>query len=105
MATIAREDVGSSTGIATDTIRRMDKNPVADAESTTKPIENGRSPDELKGKKREALERKYKHVFAIHSKPKTSCLSHESVEAPSFLGFRNLMVLVLSELRIQEALW
>ncbi|RPB19508.1 hypothetical protein L211DRAFT_859079 [Terfezia boudieri ATCC MYA-4762] len=50
---------------------------------------------ELKRKRKEALDRKYKHVFAIHSKPRTSCLSHEAVDVPSFLGFRNLMVLVL----------
>lgn len=39
---------------------------------------------------------KYKHVVAIHYEPKTSCLSHDSQVAPSFLGFRNLMVIVLS---------
>ena len=39
---------------------------------------------------------KYRHVAAVHSKPRTSCLSHDSDSAPSFLGFRNLMVLVLS---------
>lgn len=40
---------------------------------------------------------KYKHIFAIHSEPRTSCLSHDTPVTPSFLGFRNLMVLVLSE--------
>jgi diacylglycerol O-acyltransferase-1 len=46
--------------------------------------------------------KKYRHVAAVHSKPRTSCLSHESDAAPSFLGFRNLMVLVLliSNLRL-----
>ena len=39
---------------------------------------------------------KYRHVAAVHSKLRTSCLSHDSTSAPSFLGFRNLMVLVLS---------
>lgn len=39
---------------------------------------------------------KYRHVAAVHWKPKTSCLSHDSEASPSFLGFRNLMVLVLS---------
>ncbi len=36
------------------------------------------------------------HVAAVHSKNRTSCLSHDSAETPSFLGFRNLMVIVLS---------
>ena len=40
---------------------------------------------------------KYRHVAAVHSKIRTSCLSHDSEAAPSFLGFRNLMVIVLSK--------
>ncbi|KAI6246762.1 Diacylglycerol O-acyltransferase 1A [Erysiphe necator] len=40
-------------------------------------------------------QKKYKHAAVVHSLPRTSCLSHESQMAPSFLGFRNLMVLVL----------
>jgi diacylglycerol O-acyltransferase 1 len=40
--------------------------------------------------------RKYRHIAAVHSAPKASCLSHDSDAAPSFLGFRNLMVIVLS---------
>ena len=43
------------------------------------------------------MKRKYRHVAAVHSSPKTSCLSHDSETTPSFLGFRNLMVLVLSK--------
>ena len=39
---------------------------------------------------------KYRHFAAVHSKPRTSCLSHDSEHSPSFLGFRNLMVIVLS---------
>ncbi|KAH8673582.1 MBOAT, membrane-bound O-acyltransferase family-domain-containing protein [Xylariales sp. PMI_506] len=39
--------------------------------------------------------RKYRHVAAIHSKSKPSTLSHDAEVAPSFLGFRNLMVIVL----------
>lgn len=41
---------------------------------------------------------KYRHVAAVHSRIRNSCLSHDSNITPSFLGFRNLMVLVLSEL-------
>ncbi|KAI0128897.1 diacylglycerol O-acyltransferase [Xylariales sp. AK1849] len=39
--------------------------------------------------------RKYRHVAAIHSKTRPSTLSHDSEAAPSFVGFRNLMVIVL----------
>lgn len=38
---------------------------------------------------------KYRHVAALHSKTQPSCLSHESKEAPSFIGFRNLMILTI----------
>lgn len=40
---------------------------------------------------------KYHHIVAVHAKVRTSCLSHDSAASPSFLGFRNLMVIVLSE--------
>lgn len=39
---------------------------------------------------------KYRHVFATHSATRTSCLSHDAESSPSFVGFRNLMILVLS---------
>jgi hypothetical protein len=39
--------------------------------------------------------RKYRHVAAIHSAVKPSTLSHDAPSTPSFLGFRNLMVIVL----------
>lgn len=47
--------------------------------------------------------RKYNHLFAIHSKSKASCLSsQDATETPSYVGFRNLMVLMLvvSNLRL-----
>jgi len=44
---------------------------------------------------RPRTKKKYRHIAAVHSKPRTSCLSHDSEIAPSFLGFRNLMVIVL----------
>lgn len=40
---------------------------------------------------------KYRHVEAVHSTPRNSYLSHDSNVSPSFLGFRNLMVLVLGK--------
>lgn len=39
---------------------------------------------------------KYRHIFAIHASQQTSTLSHDAPKTPSFIGFRNLMVLVLS---------
>lgn len=38
---------------------------------------------------------KYQHIAAVHSRACTSCLSRDAEETPSFLGFRNLMVIVL----------
>lgn len=38
---------------------------------------------------------KYRHVAALHSKVQPSVLSHETPESPSFIGFRNLMVLTI----------
>lgn len=38
---------------------------------------------------------KYWHIAAAHSKARSSCLSHDAESNPSFLGFRNLMVIVL----------
>lgn len=39
---------------------------------------------------------KYRHITAIHLRAQTSCLSRDAEVTPSFLGFRNLMVIVLS---------
>lgn len=47
---------------------------------------------------RKAFRNKYRHVEAVHSKSKPSCLSHDTTETPSFIGFRNLMVIVLGML-------
>lgn len=38
---------------------------------------------------------KYRHVAAYHSEARHSSLSREADVLPNFLGFRNLMVLVL----------
>ncbi|EQB54042.1 MBOAT family protein [Colletotrichum gloeosporioides Cg-14] len=53
--------------------------------------DNQRSTEEL----RRAVQRKYRHVAAVHKSVRPSTLSHDSNAAPSFLGFRNLMVIVL----------
>jgi diacylglycerol O-acyltransferase-1 len=48
-------------------------------------------------KLRKMPQKKYRHVAAVHSKTRSSCLSHDADVNPSFLGFRNLMVIVLGE--------
>ena len=53
---------------------------------------------DARGQLRKSLQRKYRHVAAVHSQSRPSCLSHDAVQTPSFIGFRNLMVIVLGEL-------
>jgi diacylglycerol O-acyltransferase-1 len=48
-------------------------------------------------KLRASTQKKYRHVAAVHSQSRPSCLSHDSDAAPSFIGFRNLMVIVLGK--------
>jgi diacylglycerol O-acyltransferase-1 len=48
------------------------------------------------GKKRHS---KYRHVAAYHAQLRHSSLSRDADVTPSFLGFRNLMVLVLGRHR------
>ncbi|KAL5357208.1 MBOAT, membrane-bound O-acyltransferase family-domain-containing protein [Aspergillus floccosus] len=44
---------------------------------------------------------KYRHVAAYHSEVRHSSLSRESNASPSFLGFRNLMVIVLVAMNLR----
>lgn len=44
---------------------------------------------------RKSFRKKYRHVEAIHSESRPSCLSHDATATPSFLGFRNLVVIML----------
>ncbi|KAL4957413.1 MBOAT, membrane-bound O-acyltransferase family-domain-containing protein [Aspergillus filifer] len=43
----------------------------------------------------------YRHVVAIHSQVRHSCLSRDSTKATSFIGFRNLMVVVLVAMNLR----
>lgn len=61
--------------------------------STTPPTPNGQPAYNPR-----AGGAKYKHIFAIHAQARPSTLSHDTTETPSFIGFRNLMVIVLSKL-------
>jgi diacylglycerol O-acyltransferase-1 len=58
---------------------------------TTHEKANGSAP-------RRPRDTKYRHVFATHSANRTTCLSEDAQQSPSFVGFRNLMILVLSTL-------
>lgn len=62
-------------------------------DATGAKLSNGtaRTTEEL----RRSFRQKYRHVAAVHSASKSSCLSHDAPETPSFIGFRNLMVIVL----------
>jgi diacylglycerol O-acyltransferase-1 len=62
--------------------------PVYRGKATTEPKANGAT--------KRARDTKYRHVFATHSSSRTSCLSQDAEKTPSFVGFRNLMILVLS---------
>lgn len=66
------------------------------------PAESLKKNGQQHGKERNKDSKKYKHAFAVHAESRTSCLSHDAETAPSFLGFRNLMglVLVVSNLRL-----
>lgn len=57
------------------------------------PPEDSRPTDTPQSKPK--VRSKYRHVAALHSKVQPSCLSHETKETPSFIGFRNLMVLTI----------
>jgi diacylglycerol O-acyltransferase-1 len=67
------------------------------ANGVVKTTQEAPTPPSEGGRHQTRLQKKYRHVAALHSKVQPSCLSHESETVPSFLGFRNLMVLVLSE--------
>jgi diacylglycerol O-acyltransferase-1 len=57
------------------------------------------TPDKANGSAlRRPRDSKYRHVFATHSLTRTACLSEDAQQSPSFVGFRNLMILVLSTL-------
>ncbi|KAI0389803.1 diacylglycerol O-acyltransferase [Xylariaceae sp. FL0594] len=56
------------------------------------PRDRPRSSD---GPAQKTVLKKYRHVAAIHSQARPSTLSHETQASPSFVGFRNLMVIVL----------
>lgn len=75
---------GNSSSSSDDPAKKQEHHPLAKADS---------KPDTAELKK--ALSRKYRHIAALHSKTRPSTLSHDATETPSFLGFRNLGLIVL----------
>lgn len=76
---------------------RATPNPPLSAESHT---DTKNSSNNARGDTRElkkALLRKYRHTVAVHSKIRPSTLSHDASQTPSFIGFRNLGLIVLSK--------
>lgn len=69
---------------------------------TTKGLSDAKGPVEVPNgsvgsneHSRPKVRSKYCHVAALHTKVQPSCLSHEAPQTPSFIGFRNLMVLTI----------
>jgi len=75
------------TAAVSASLRRTD-NAAAEA------VKEEAKPDETTSERKTFI-RKYRHVAAIHSAVRPSTLSHDSAATPSFVGFRNLMVIVL----------
>jgi diacylglycerol O-acyltransferase-1 len=68
---------------------------------TPEAVPNGRaSKQTANSTTRRIGDTKYRHVFATHSTQRPSCLSSDAEKTPSFAGFRNLMILVISMLRL-----
>jgi diacylglycerol O-acyltransferase-1 len=80
------------------TLTQMAASSALDMQQANSPVYRGKATTEPKanGTTKRARDTKYRHVFATHSSSRTSCLSQDAEKIPSFVGFRNLMILVLS---------
>lgn len=84
------------------TLTQMAASSALDMQQASSPLYRGKATSESKangttnGTTKRARDTKYRHVFATHSSSRTSCLSQDADKVPSFVGFRNLMILVLS---------
>jgi diacylglycerol O-acyltransferase-1 len=93
-----------STTTATGTGTSLDSNPTmngvtrrtgANTSASRGTAQEDRTVDDATEQLRRSFRRKYRHVEAVHSESRPSCLSHDTTATPSFLGFRNLMVIML----------
>lgn len=64
-------------------------------ERQASPEANNTASDAADQRHKTFLLRRYRHVAAVHSTARPSTLSHDTQASPSFVGFRNLMVIVL----------
>lgn len=94
-ATATGTSLSPSTGDSNGVTKRSGSTP--DDDDTHTQQEKEKDAAEATEELRRSFRRKYRHVEAIHSQSKPSCLSHDTTESPSFLGFRNLMVIMLGE--------
>lgn len=79
------------------TLTQLAASSALDMQHASSPVYRGKTAPTPNGTTKRARDTKYRHVFATHSASRTSCLSQESADKmPSFVGFRNLMILVLS---------
>ncbi|KAK3985553.1 diacylglycerol O-acyltransferase 1 [Cladorrhinum sp. PSN332] len=69
--------------------------PSSEVTETNTKDTNGSATIDATEQLRKSFRKKYRHIEAIHSQTRPSCLSHDTTETPSFLGFRNLVVIVL----------
>ena len=99
MATTA---VDTMTAIDSSVITQRSARSNSHARIARTPVDstNARGIDVPEVSRRLRIKKKYRHVAAVHSRPQTTCLSHDAAEIPSFLGFRNLMVIVLGKLTL-----
>lgn len=95
-------DAAMSSGVEATAriVHRATPNPPTSAGVHTDTDTKGSSndPREDSKKLKRALLRKYRHTAAVHSQVRPSTLSHDAPQTPSFIGFRNLGLIVLSKL-------
>lgn len=91
MASPTESATTTSVEASTSSVSRRIASTDDKADLTSVEPPNGTTKERLS----KTLPKKYRHVAAVHSQTRPSCLSHDSTAAPSFLGFRNLMVIVL----------
>lgn len=85
-----------STLTTTDTATATDVNGL-NTQLSAATMYNGKATEQaVNSTTKRIRDTKYRHVFATHSQQRKSCLSHDAEKTPSFVGFRNLMILVLS---------
>ncbi|MCJ1337353.1 hypothetical protein MMC09_002635 [Bachmanniomyces sp. S44760] len=76
-------------------VRELPKKDTSNGHVTSTPTMSRKSNGSIAQSAVKMSHDKYRHIAAVHSRPRSSVLSHDTNSTPSFLGFRNLMVIVL----------